>query len=163
MKRPQYLGEVKLQNSNAMSEDLQQAIIRQHPKAVKQVKGWALKFKGKNDRDTAFRVWRFMRKNFTYKRDKPEKQRIFLPSAALHFRKSGFDCKSFATFAAAIFSSLGIPNGYFFTSYRNRAIPSHIYNYIRLSNGSTLPVDGCYRFFGIQKTPTFVKNITLKK
>lgn len=162
MREPAYLGQINLQHTNAMSEDLQRAIISQHKKAVAQVKTFAQKFKGKNDIATAYNVWHFMRKNFRYKRNEAEKQLIFLPSAALHFKHSGFDCKTFATFAASIFTALGISNGFRFTSYKSRTIPSHIYNYIRLSNGTTLPMDGCYKFFGTEKKPTFVKNIRLK-
>ena len=162
MHQPAYLGEIKLAHNDALSENLQAAIILQHQRATKQVKQFAKKFKGKNDIVTAHNVWNFMRQNFKYKRDLPERQQIFLPSAALHFKNSGFDCKSYATFAAAIFSALQIPNGFRFTAYQSRSIPSHIYNYIRLSNGNTLPIDGCYRFFGTEKKPTFVKNYTLK-
>ena len=161
MAKPQYLGEIKLKHTNAFSEDLQREIINQHPLSVQQVKQWAQKFKRKNDIATAYNVWRYMRKNFKYNRDEPNRQQIFLPSAALHHKK--FDCKSYATFAAAIFSALGIPNGYRFTAYHSKTTPSHIYNFIRLSNGSTLPIDGCYRIFGKEKIPTFVKNINLKK
>jgi hypothetical protein len=150
----QYLGEIKQVKANAISSELQSAIIKALPRAVQQVKPFAEKFRGANDTETARNVWKFLRTQITYERDKPEAQRIFLPSSFLHFKKG--DCKSFATFAAAIFSALQIPNGYHFTSYKSRTTPSHIYNFIRLSNGKHLPVDGCFSKFGIEKKPSYI-------
>lgn len=151
----QYLGEVKEVSSNAISRDLQAEIIRALPRAIKQVKPFAEKFRGANDIETAKKIWRFLRTQIIYKRDKPGAQRIFLPSAFLHFKKA--DCKSYATFAAAILCALQIPNGYHFTSYQSTTTPSHIYNFVRLANGRHLPVDGCYSKFGIEKKPLFLR------
>lgn len=151
----QYLGEIKQVKVNAISRELQTAIVDALPKAVKQVKPFAEKFRGRNDIETARNVWKFLRTQITYTKDKPNTQRIFLPSSLLHFKKA--DCKSYATFAAAIFSALQIPNGYHFTSYQSRTTPSHIYNFIRLANGHHLPVDGCFRLFGVEKKPTYIR------
>jgi len=158
----QYLGEITLKTKNAYSNELQRDIVQAHPRAVEQVKKFAEKFRGRNDKETAFNVWRFMRTNFEYSKDKPNQQRIFLPSAAMHFRK--MDCKSFATFAGAIFTALKIPNAYKLTSYKSTTTPSHIYNIVRLDNGRyLLPVDGCFSLFGKEKKPTFAKLINLIK
>lgn len=158
----QYLGEITLKTKNAYSNELQRDIVQAHPRAVKQVLKFAEKFRGRNDKETAFNVWKFMRKNFKYSKDNPKQQRIFLPSAALHFKK--MDCKSFATFAGAIFTALKIKNGYKLTAYKSATTPSHIYNFIRLSdNNILLPVDGCFSLFGKEKKPTFAKIINLIK
>lgn len=151
----QYLGDIKQVRANALSRELQTDIVNALPRAVKQVKPFAEKFRGANDIKTARNVWKFLRTQITYEKDKPNAQRIFLPSAFLHFKKG--DCKSFATFAAAIFSALEIKNGYHFTSYRSSTTPSHIYNFIRLRNGKHLPVDGCFSKFGIEKKPSYIR------
>ena len=160
----QFLGEVNKVHSAAYSLDLQRAIISQNKKAAKQVQRFAIKHFGRyrhNKKLLAFKVWQFMKQNFVYKKDSPNAQKIFLPSAAWHYRRKGFDCKSFATFAGAIFTSLGIPNGFYFTNYNGQKYPSHIYNWLRLDNGNILPVDGCAKRFAPEKRPTLRKTVIL--
>lgn len=162
---------VKFQNrktlifTGALSEDLQNAIFKAHQDAKSQVKHFSHKFIGKNDYFTAFNVWKFLRKNIRYVKDRPEAQQIFLPSAFLHY-KTG-DCKSYATFAAAILKSLYDQNlfsgkiGFRLTSYNNPKVPTHIFNIIRFDDGSTIFLDGCFNQFNVEKKPIFAKNVMI--
>lgn len=156
-----YLGEITQTKQNALSLDLQNEIIKANKRATRQVKNICKKFQSKTRKATAKKVWNYLRKNITYTKDRSAAQRIFLPTAFIHFKKG--DCKSYATFAAAIFTALKIPNGFTFAAYKSRTTPSHIYNYIIQENGKRLPIDGCYSVFGKEKNTTFTKNTTLLK
>jgi hypothetical protein len=161
----EYLGQIKLKDTNAYSLDLQAEIIRAHPIAVKQTKDIAYKFKGATPLQTCFNIWKYLRENINYVKDEPNTQRIFLPSAFLHFKKG--DCKSYSTFAAAILCNIykgtGIQTGFVFTSYKSREIPSHIYVCIKLRNDTKIYLDGCYYEFNVEKTPTYKKIVYLHK
>jgi hypothetical protein len=163
----QYLGITNKLASNAVSEDLVQAIIGQVGSARRQVQnGYAQRFIVRNKAGricpvkTAHNIWRWLRANITYKKDDPGAQRIFLPSAFTTL-KTG-DCKSYATFLAATLSALGIPNGFYFTSYKSTTKPSHVYNWIQTPNGKTIPVDGCYSAFGKMKKPSYIRKIKIQ-
>ena len=160
-----YLGKITLKTTNAQTNELQREIFNAAPKARHQVYKYAHKFLGENDTQTAWKVWKFMRENINYKKDHPGHQKIYLPSAFLHLRQG--DCKSFATFAAAILGALyeknlfqGLP-GYRLTSYQSRTIPSHIFNVVRFPDGRQLLLDGCFYKFNTEKNPTFAKNVFL--
>jgi len=159
-----YNGAVNKISENAYSDDLVKAILAQVPAATRQMNsGAALQFarytpKGKIcPRKTAEAVWLWLRNNITYKKDEPNAQRLFLPSAFTTL-KTG-DCKSYALFTAAVLSSLKIKNGLFFTSYKSFDKPSHVYNYIETVTGKTVPVDGCYSSFGKMKKPLYIRKI----
>lgn len=61
----------------------------------------ANKLKGKNVLETVKNNYNFLYKHFQYKIDE-NLQQIFAPSAAWHFRKKGFDCKTFSVLAMAL-------------------------------------------------------------
>lgn len=57
--------------------------------------------KGKNVLETVQNNYNFLYKHFQYKIDE-NLQQIYAPSAAWHFRKVGFDCKTFSVLAMAL-------------------------------------------------------------
>jgi len=57
--------------------------------------------KGKNVLETVKNNYNFLYKHFQYKIDE-SLQQIYAPSAAWHFRKKGFDCKTFSVLASAL-------------------------------------------------------------
>ena len=57
--------------------------------------------KGKNVLETVKNNYNFLYKHFQYKIDE-SLQQIYAPSAAWHFRKVGFDCKTFSVLAMAL-------------------------------------------------------------
>jgi hypothetical protein len=157
-----YLGIQQQLASNAFSDDLVKAIIGQVGNAKKQVAGgYANRFAVKNINGkidplkTAYKIWRFLRSKITYRKDHPNKQQIFLPSAFTTLKRG--DCKSYATFAAAILNALEIPNGFYFTSYKSRVKPSHVYNWF-IFNGKKIPLDGCFSAFGKMKSPLYIRS-----
>lgn len=157
----QFLNQRRQVKKNAISRDLVREICRAYIIAVEQTKNISQKFKAPTPEESAKKIWLFLRNEIMYEKDAPNSQQLFLPSSFLHYKKG--DCKSYAIFAAAILSNLGIENGFCLTSYNNTERPSHIYNFIRLRNGKCLPVDGCFSKFGIQKNPSYFRRINLLK
>lgn len=161
----QYMGITNKLATGARSEDLVQAILGQVGNARRQVQGqFSQRFLVRNPRGficplkTAQKIWRYLRTEITYRKDDPEAQRIFLPSAFTTL-KTG-DCKSYATLAAAILSALGIPNGFYFTSYKSTTKPSHVYNWF-MYRGKKIPLDGCFSSFGKMKKPSYIRSVTI--
>lgn len=161
-----YYGITNKVAENAYSKELVDAILAQVPAAKKQMSnGAALNFARYTPggklcrRKTAEAVWLWLRNNITYKKDEPNAQRLFLPSAFTTLKKG--DCKSYALFTAAVLSVLKIPNGFYFTSYKSYDKPSHVYNYIETATGKTIPVDGCFSSFGKMKKPLYIRKIKL--
>lgn len=61
----------------------------------------ANELKGKNVLETVRNNYNFLYKHFQYKIDE-SLQQLYAPSAAWHFRKVGFDCKTFSVLASAL-------------------------------------------------------------
>lgn len=164
----QYLGISNKLASDAKSEDLVRAILSQVKPAQRQVQGsFANSFIVRRKDGTvcpirtAHKIWRYLRTNIRYKKDAPQAQRIFLPSAFTTLRTG--DCKSYSTFLAAVLSAIGISNGFYFTSYKSTTKPSHVYNWIRTRNGKKIPVDGCFTKFGKMKRPLYIRSISVNE
>lgn len=165
----QYLGITNMVASEAKSQDLVKAILQNVKPAVNQVnKGYANRFMIRNKKTgficpirTAYKLWRYLRTNIVYKKDDPSAQRLFLPSAFVNLRTG--DCKSYAIFTAAVLTALGISNGFYFTSYKSRTKPSHVYNWIKTASGKKIPVDGCFSKFGKMKIPMYIRSITVNE
>lgn len=110
------------------NRDIILTMLKRAKEAVAQVQPFAKLFQGATDTDTARNVHTFLNREKIYSMDGGS-QDIRLPSAFLRTQTGG-DCKSYSTFQMAIFTALGIPNGFEFASYDNSRQPSHVYNYI---------------------------------
>ena len=90
--------------------------------------------KGKNLGQTVDNIYRFLYDHFQYNLD-AQLQNLYAPSAAWHYRKTGFDCKSFSILASCILTNLSIDHAFRMVSLpdtdfvRYGAIPdfSHVY------------------------------------
>jgi hypothetical protein len=105
-------------------------------------------FKGKDDKETCYNIWKFLKTNIRYEAD-GEYQIVRLPSALLATKVG--DCKSFSVFTSAVLTNLGIPNHYVMTSYRKDPTPSHIY----VVTDSGIICDAVWTHFNAEKTPTY--------
>lgn len=80
--------------------------------------GWQMNkvaplLKGQTEAETIYNVFRFVHDHYQYKIDTDkEPQRLFSPSAAWHFRRTGFDCKVFSITTSAILSCLNITHAF---------------------------------------------------
>jgi hypothetical protein len=130
------------------NKDLRKQIMDVTPEAVAQMRGSAKYFKGKDDRETCYKIWKFLKTNIRYEAD-GEYQIVRLPSALLATKVG--DCKSFSVFTSAVLTNLGIPNHYVMTSYGKDPTPSHIY----VVTDSGIICDAVWTHFNAEKTPTY--------
>jgi hypothetical protein len=71
----------------------------------------APKLKGATIEKTVKNIYNFLYWHFQYKLD-DDVQQLYSPSAAWHFRKTGFDCKTFSILASCILTELGIAHSF---------------------------------------------------
>ena len=138
----------KVYKSQADNKDIRDLLMSLVPKARKQMKDQAAKFKGKNERETCKKIFDYLKNNFTYVADGGE-QIIKLPSALLRY-KTG-DCKSYSLFTSAILENLKIPYKFVYASYNTNPVPGHVY----VVTESGCIIDAVYGKFNEEKTPTY--------
>lgn len=80
--------------------------------------------RGGSDYETLRNVWRFVKKNLTYRPDRPGHERVKSPGA-LYTSGTG-DCKSFSIAEGALLRALGYPYKYRFAAYE-RGDFTHVY------------------------------------
>jgi hypothetical protein len=138
----------KVYKAQADNKDIRDLLMSLVPKARKQMKDQAARFKGKNERETCKKIFDYLKNNFTYVADGGE-QIIKLPSALLRY-KTG-DCKSYSLFTSAILENLKIPYKFVYTSYNTNPVPGHVY----VVTESGCIIDAVYGKFNEEKTPTY--------
>ena len=138
----------KVYKSQADNKDIRDLLMSLVPKARKQMKDQAAKFRGRNERETCKRIFDYLKNNFTYVADGGE-QIIKLPSALLRY-KTG-DCKSYSLFTSAILENLKIPYKFVYASYNSNPVPGHVY----VVTESGCIIDAVYGKFDQEKTPTY--------
>jgi hypothetical protein len=138
----------KVYKSQADNKDIRDLLMSLVPKARKQMKDQAAKFRGRNERETCKRIFDYLKNNFTYVADGGE-QIIKLPSALLRY-KTG-DCKSYSLFTSAILENLKIPYKFVYASYNTNPVPGHVY----VVTESGCIIDAVYGKFNEEKTPTY--------
>lgn len=133
--KPQYLGIDKVYKSKADNKDIRDLLEKLVPEATKQMKDFAIKFRGRTETETCQNIFNYIKNNFVYVADQDE-QIIKLPSALL--RKKVGDCKSYSLFTASILANLGIPYHFVYASYNDNPIPHHVY--VETENGCKIDV-----------------------
>ena len=122
---PRFAGLKEKISGDADNADLRKAILEALPKAVEQTKNLAPYFRATNERETAKKIFDFLKQRVKYKAD-DYRQVIQLPSAILRPGAIA-DCKSLSLFTAAVLQNLGIPWHFVLASYTDSTIPGHIY------------------------------------
>jgi hypothetical protein len=141
-------GIEKVYKSQADNKDIRDLLMSLVPKARKQMKDQAARFRGRNERETCKKIFDYLKNNFTYVADGGE-QIIKLPSALLRY-KTG-DCKSYSLFTSAILENLKIPYKFVYASYNTNPVPGHVY----VVTESGCIIDAVYGKFNEEKTPTY--------
>jgi hypothetical protein len=95
--------------------------------------------KGKNVLETVKNNYNFLYKHFQYKIDE-SLQQIYAPSAAWHFRKVGFDCKTFSVLASALLLCQNIEHSFVKVKLQGSNDWGHVYVQIPYQ-GSYLIID----------------------
>lgn len=131
----------------AVNEDIIRMLNNSVPAAAEQMKFVAPQFRGVDNQQTAFNIWRFL-KSMRYSMDKDEHQVIQLPSRLL--KTLSGDCKSYSLFTASILENLGIPYVFRYTNYSGMPIPRHVY--VVANPGSTpIVIDAVASEFNFEK------------
>jgi uncharacterized protein YgfB (UPF0149 family) len=133
----------------ATNKDLQRAIEAAVPAAVVQMKDQSNQFRGITEKETAKKIFDFLKTQVHYKVD-GDNQKIKLPSALLREREG--DCKSYALFTAAVLSNLKIPYKFCYASYNPfDRTPEHIYV---VTNKGTI-IDAVWGKFNSEKKASY--------
>jgi len=162
MERKAYLSLVPKPNykttvlySDAFNGDIIQALNSLAPGSENKVRDLAPKFKSDSPRKTAYKIWRFLRKNGRYVRDSNESQNIREPNRFIYdtfLKQNSGDCKSFTLFTISILRALNLPAFIKYAGYiPGLEKPSHVYAYTLDTNGQPVLIDGCYPSFNREK------------
>ena len=154
---PRFNGLKEKISGNADNADLRAAIMAAVPKAVNQTKDLAPYFKTTSDRETAKKIFDYLKKNVKYKAD-DYRQVIQLPSAIMQ-PGAVTDCKSLSLFTAAILQNLGIPWHFVLASYTESPIPGHIY----VQTDSGVIIDVVWGKFNSEKKPKYRYKMDYKR
>lgn len=146
---PRFNGLKEKISGDADNSDLRAAIMAAVPEAVEQTKQLASYFKTTSDRETAKKIFDYLKKNVKYKAD-DYRQVIQLPSAIMQ-PGCVTDCKSLSLFTAAILQNLGIPWHFVLASYTDSPIPGHIY----VQTDSGVIIDVVWGKFNSEKKPKY--------
>lgn len=146
---PKFAGLKEKLSSDADNADLRKAILNALPQAVAQTKELAPYFQATNERETAKKIFDFLKARVKYKAD-DYRQVIQLPSAILRPGAIA-DCKSLSLFTAAILQNLGIPWHFVLASYTDSTIPGHIY----VQTDSGIIIDVVWGKFDSEKKPRY--------
>lgn len=146
---PKFAGLKEKISGDADNKDLREAILKALPEAVAQTKEIAPYFRASNERETAKRIFDFLKSRVKYRAD-DYRQVIQLPSAILRPGAIA-DCKSLSLFTAAILQNLGIPWHFVLASYSDSTIPGHIY----VQTDSGIIIDVVWGKFDSEKKPNY--------
>ena len=153
VKKPDYKTNVLF--TDAYNGDIIQALNNLVPGSENKVKDLAQKFKSDSPRKTAYKIWRFLRKNGRYVRDTNEAQNIREPHRFIYdtfLKQNSGDCKSFTLFTVATLRALNLPAFIKYAGYiPGLEKPSHVYAYTLDTNGQPVLIDGCYPSFNREK------------
>jgi len=146
---PKFSGLKEKISGDADNKELRQAILDALPEAVEQTKDLAPYFQSTSDRETAKKIFDFLKKRVKYRAD-DYRQVIQLPSAMLRPGAIA-DCKSLSLFTGAILQNLGIPWHFVLASYSESTIPGHIY--VQTDGG--IIIDVVWGKFNSEKKPNY--------
>lgn len=145
---------IVIDNSNANNSDIVKSVEKNFTRAVTQTKDFSKIFQSPTAKETAHKVWKFLKDQINYQKDSEKKQVIQLPSYLIH-SKNG-DCKSYSLLAAATLYNAKLPVSFRYASYnRFNKVPSHVYVVTYDEKGNEIIVDGVWTKFNDQKPPAY--------
>ena len=101
-----------------------------------QMKDVAPLLKGRSIQETVNKIYSFLYSHFQYKLD-GETQNLYSPSAAWHFRRTGFDCKTYSILASTILQNLGIQHSFRMVQQAGIMPGEWSHVYVIVPNGNT--------------------------
>ena len=144
------------------TEDIVTTILRMDKEADRYIDREAAQcLAGKDDYETLYNVWRFVKSNVRYRVDRPGREVVKSP-AALFTLKAG-DCKSFSIAEAALLRALGFKGiRYRFAAYGNKKEVTHVYIVVK-SRGEDVILDAVYGEFDAEEKYTWKKDLPASK
>lgn len=101
--------------------------------AAREMKAVSQELIGKDDIETLYNVWYFVKSNITYKIDENGKEKIKSPALLFHYGVG--DCKSFSLMISGILMNYPqITHSFRFTSYKKNADYQHVYIVANIPN-----------------------------
>jgi hypothetical protein len=135
--------------------DIIKAILNGHEKYRPEYKKISSFFKGDNNKQTAYNIWKFLKNNVKYIVESDSEQTIKSPAALL--ATGHCDCKNYSLFTAGILDSLNIPFAYRFASYNKYGskIPGHVFCVVYPGTNHEIWIDAVLSKFDYHKPYTY--------
>jgi hypothetical protein len=152
----------KIISYDQSTNDIINAILRQHNKSLKDYDKLFYFFDCGNFYDTAKKVFNFLKKNIEYQIEPDELQTVKTPAAILA-TKNG-DCKHMSLFIAGILDSYRRNTGemfdmcYRFAAYDGSKTPEHVFVVINPGTNNEIWCDPVLDYFDEKKQPNFYKD-----
>jgi hypothetical protein len=153
-KLPRITGATELISAQQTTNDIMNAVLKQHKINVHQADRIASLFDTGDDYSTCQKIWNFLKYEIPYKVEPSSKQTAKTLSRILHDAKNGTgknDCKHYSNFTAAILDCLGIPFVYRFAGYSKYSnLPTHVY-VVAKPNTDKIIIDAVLNDFDTEK------------
>jgi hypothetical protein len=140
--------------SDQSTGDIINAILNAHKRHAGDYAKISSFFNAGSSRDTARKIYNFLKGNVKYIIEPGSKQTVKSPSAIL---AQGYgDCKHYSLFAGGILQNLGIPFNYRFASYRvfNKE-PQHVFVVVNPGTKNEIWIDPVLNKFDYKKAYTY--------
>lgn len=140
--------------SDQSTGDIINAILDAHKRHAGDYAKISSFFNAGSNRDTARKIYNFLKGNVKYIIEPGSKQTVKSPSAIL---AQGYgDCKHYSLFAGGILQNLGIPFAYRFASYRvfNKE-PQHVFVVVNPGTNNEIWIDPVLNKFDYKKAYTY--------
>ena len=140
--------------SDQSTGDIINAILDAHKRHAGDYAKISSFFNAGSTRDTARKIFNFLKGNIKYRIEPGSRQTVKSPAALL---SQGFgDCKHFSLFAGGILQNLGIPFNYRFASYRvfNKE-PQHVFVVVNPGTKNEIWIDPVLNKFDYKKAYTY--------
>ena len=155
----------KIISYNQSTNDIINAILRQHNKSLNDYDKLYYFFDGGNVCNTARKVFNYLKDNVKYIIEPDNLQTVKSPSAILATGKTtGSDCKNFSLFFAGIMDAYRRNTGqkfdlaYRFASYDGTKTPEHVFVVINPGSENEIWCDAVLDYFNEKKQPNYYKD-----
>ena len=155
----------KIISYNQSTNDIINAILKQHNKSLNEYDKLYYFFDGGNVTNTAKKVFNYLKDNVKYIIEPDDLQTVKSPSAILATGKTtGSDCKNFSLFFAGIMDAYRRNTGekfdlaYRFASYDGTKTPEHVFVVINPGSENEIWCDAVLNYFNEKKEPNFYKD-----
>ena len=159
----------KIISYNQSTNDIINAILRQHNKSLNDYDKLYYFFDGGNVCNTARKVFNYLKDNVKYIIEPDNLQTVKSPSAILATGKTtGSDCKNFSLFFAGIMDAYRRNTGqkfdlaYRFASYDGTKTPEHVFVVINPGSENEIWCDAVLDYFNEKKQPNYYKDKKLQ-